>query len=590
MTACATRGTDSFTPLADASGNAAATPSAKVAAAARTGSGTASGRSERKTDDDLPNVELDEDLLYKLLTAEIAAQRGDWETAFVGDLTAAQQTGDPRLARRAAEIAMAAKQPDEALAAVRLWRKLAPDSDEALQYYLSFLIVTDNLADAKPILEQRLKEARPQTRGLLAFQIQRLLTRTKDKAAGFKLLQDVLAPYGDISETHLALAQGAHAAGDDNRARAEAQAALKVHPDSELAALTLAQVIPDRDASTKALADFLAAHPKSSEVRMAYARMLIEQKQYAAARKEFESLLKEKPDDLTSLFALGVLGVQTNDYKSAENYLNRYITVLSANPDDERDPTQALMLLAQLAEERGDSDAALKWLQQIEPGDSYLLAQMRRAQIIAKRGDVEGARRLLHEQNASGEKDKAQLIQAEGQILRDANRLNDALAVFKDGVRLYPDNTDLLYDYAMAAEKANKLDIMETSLRRLIQLAPHNQHAYNALGYSFAERNIRLPEAFELVQKALSLAPEDPFIMDSMGWVQFRLGKLKEAEELLRRAYTLRPDAEIAVHLGEVLWVKGERADAQKLWRDARSKDPQNDTLKSTLARLNVNL
>ena len=148
-------------------------------------------------------------------------------------------------------------------------------------------------------------------------------------------------------------------------------------------------------------------------------------------------------------------------------------------------------------------------------------------------------------------------------------------------------SSDLL---SMLAEKNQQFDLMESTLRKVIRLAPDSQHAYNALGYSLADRNLRLQEAHDLIQKALSLAPEDPFIMDSMGWVQFRLGRLKEAEALLRRAYEIRPDVEIAAHLGEVLWVKGQRADAEKLWRDARKKDPQNDTLKNTLARLNVNL
>jgi Flp pilus assembly protein TadD len=168
--------------------------------------------------------------------------------------------------------------------------------------------------------------------------------------------------------------------------------------------------------------------------------------------------------------------------------------------------------------------------------------------------------------------------------------LKEALDVLNAGIKRFPNNTDLLYDYAMLAEKSNQLEVMETALRKIMQLAPDNQHSYNALGYSLAERNIRLDEAFTLVEKALKLAPNDPFIMDSMAWVQFRMGKLKEAEALLRRAYELRPDAEIAVHLGEVLWVKGQKEDAQKLWRDAQTKDPQNDTLKSTLARFKLSL
>ncbi|GIZ50866.1 tetratricopeptide repeat protein [Noviherbaspirillum aridicola] len=545
---------------------------------------------EDKQEENLPAAELTEELLFKLLSSEIALQRGEWQSAYVTVMSAAQQTRDPRLARRAAEIALAAKQVDEAMAAVRLWRTIAPESDEAAQYYLSFAILGENLAEARPILEQRLKEARPQTRGLLAFQMQRLLARAKDKAAAFALLEDVLAPYGDLPEARLALAQAAFGNGDAERARKEAEAALRIKPDSELAALALAQVTPDKEAAVKRLQDFLNRYPNSRDVRLAHARMLVEMKEYGRARRDFEALLKNDPKDATSLYALGVLAAQTNDLKAAERYLTDYLAVVEEKPDEDRDPSQALLLLAQIAEERKDSAAVLKWLEQIEPGEAYLQAQLKRAQVMAKRGELEAARKLLRDLPAEGEREQAQLIIAEGQLLRDNNQLPAALEVLTQGLKRFPTSTDLLYDYAMLAEKSSLWEEMETSLRKIMQLAPENQHAYNALGYSLAERNIRLDEAYTLIEKALKLAPDDPFILDSMGWVQFRLGRLKEAEALLRRAYELRPDVEIAAHLGEVLWVRGQRDDAQKLWRDAQNKDPQNDTLKSTLARLNVRL
>lgn len=551
---------------------------------------TPAATSAAPVEDLLPEVALTEELMFKFLSAEIAAQRGEWQAAYVTMLTAAQQTRDPRLARRAAEIALNAKQAGETLSAIRLWRELAPHSEEAAQYYLGFLMLSDNLAEAQGIFEQRLKDVRPPARGLLMFQIQRLLARAKDKNAAFSMLEELLAPYHAVSEAHLALAQGALAKGDFVRARTEARAALEVKPDSELAALTLAQVTQDKGDATKFLASFLHAYPKARDVRIAYARILVEQKQYDKARHEFEILLKAQPQDLTTLYALGMLGTQTNDTKAAERYLVTYLKELAEHPDAERDPTQALLILAQIAEDRKDIEAALKWLAQVESGDAYLGAQIKRVQLIAKRDGVAAARAQLMELNPEGEREQAQVIVAEAQMLRDANQSLEALAVLSAGVKRFPDNTDLLYDYAMAAEKIDKLEIMEASLRKIMELAPDNQNAYNALGYSLAERNIRLQEAFVLIEKALKLAPEDPFIMDSMGWVQFRLGRSKEAEEMLRRAYALRPDPEIAVHLGEVLWVKGQKEDAQKLWRDANTKDPQNDTLKSTLARLQVRL
>ncbi len=538
----------------------------------------------------LPSVILTEDILFKLLTIEIAAQRGEWKTAYVTSLGLAQQTRDPRLAQRAMEIALGAKQHDETLAAIRVWRTLAPNSEQATQYFLGFLMLSDSLAEAQPIFEQRLGDISPASRSLLMFQIQRLLARAKDKPAGFAMLERVLTPYLSTPETRLVLAQGALASGDLARARREALSAQAAKPESELAALTLAQVTPDKAEAARGLQTYLTAYPKAREARLAHARLLVEQKQYAQARNDFEVLLKDNPQDLTTLYALGILSAQTQDNQAAEKYLTTYLNLLAAQSDEERDPTQALLLLAQLAEDRKDPETALKWLSQIDPGEAYLGAQIRRAQLIAKRGDLIGARNILSALKPESETEQIRVLVAEAHVLRDANRLPEALALLAGALKRFPNNTDLLYDQAMLAEKANQLDLMEKHLRQIIALAPKNQHAYNALGYSLADRSIRLPEAHALIAKALELAPQDPFIMDSMGWVHFRMGRLKEAEDLLRRAFALRDDPEIAVHLGEVLWVKGQREDAQKLWRGAKTKDPENDTLKNTLLRLRVSL
>ena len=541
-------------------------------------------------EDVLPSVTLTDELIFKILSAEIAFQRGDWQTGYIAELSAAQQTRDPRLARRAAEIAVSGKRIPEALSAVRLWRELAPNSDEATQYFVGFVLLGDNIEEVRPILTKRLADARPLTRPVVILQTQRMLAGAKNKEAAFVLLEALVAPYSGLSETHIALAQNAFLKGDKERASSEVRTALSIKPNSEIAVLTLAQISQDKDAAGKILNEFLVTYPKSIEVRKAYARSLVEQKEYEKARDQFQQLLELQPEDLTNLYALGMLDVQTNNYADAEKYLGIYLKQLATKPDDDRDPSQAILVLAQIAEERNDPETALKLLSQIESGDALIGAQVKRAQIVAKQGNLAEARHLLQQIKPEEEREKTLVILAESQILRDADQGSTAFALLEDALKRYPDNTDLLYDYAMVAEKANNLVVMEKALRRVIVLAPTNQNAYNALGYSFAERNIRLQEADVLVQKAAALAPDDPYIMDSLGWVQFRLGKLKEAEDLLRRAYAARPDAEIAVHLGEVLWVKGQKADAEKVWRDARAKDPKNDTLKSTLARLRINL
>jgi Flp pilus assembly protein TadD len=284
------------------------------------------------------------------------------------------------------------------------------------------------------------------------------------------------------------------------------------------------------------------------------------------------------------------LNAQTNHPKEAEKYLSQYVAALSKDENQRRDPTQALLVLSQLAEERNDIPAALKWLDQIDSGDAYVSAQIRRAQLTAKSGDMPGARQILANTETNGESDQSRLIMAEAQILRDANQSQESFNVLAAGLKRFPNNVDILYDYAMAADKLNDETTMESSLRKIIQLQPDNQQAYNALGYSFADRNVRLPEAFDLITKAMQLAPEDPFITDSLGWVQFRMGKLADAEATLAHAYALRADTEIGMHLGEVLWTEGKHDAALTIWRAVYKQEPSNEALNSTLTRLKIKL
>jgi len=541
----------------------------------------------------LPRVELSATMLQQLLKAEFAFRNGDWQGPYLTMLSLAQQTGDPRLARRAAEMAVAAKQADDTLAAVRLWYRLDPQSDEATQYYVGMVVTSDNIAELEPVFEGRLREAPANRRGVLLFQVQQLLGRAKDKDASIAMLERLIAPYQGTLEVHIVRAQIALVRNDKPKARMEAQAALALRPNSEIAMLMLAQVTDDEAAVMKLFDGFLQKYPEAREVRAAQARVLVNRKDYPRARQEFERLLKDQPDNAAHLYALGILATQMNDAPGAEGYFTRFVEVLGRNPEDERDPSRALLILSQLAEERGDLAGALQWLDKVPEGtdpQTLFNSQLRRAQLVAKQGDVAGARQLLTSLKPSEPARQAQVAAAEAQLLREANQLQEAYVLMEAASKRFPKNPDLLYDFALLAEKLGRVDVMEVQLREVMAQAPENHHAYNALGYSLAERNVRLQEAYGLVAKALEMSPDDPFIMDSMGWVHYRMGNLKEAENFLRRAYTLRRDPEIAVHLGEVLWQQGEKSAAQQLWREARAKDPDNDTLRTTLARLGLSL
>ncbi len=552
----------------------------------------AESQSDNEPVDGLPAVGLSEEVMFRYLSAEIALQRGNAFAAYATMLSIARSTNDPRLARRATEMAISGSLPTEALKAARVWHEVAPHSEEAAQVLLSLQLQNSRIDEAKQSLAKMLSSSTPATLPLAIGNVQRLLSRIPDRARAAALLKELLDPYRDVLDARLALAQMAMVGGDRAAAKKEVRDALTKFPSSEIAALMLAQITEDKAEASKTLSDFLKKNPTAREVRLAYSRMLFEQGKIADAKKEFQVLLQQAPNDQTALYALGLLSAQANELADAEKYLSAYITNLKGQPDRERDATQALMVLAQIAEDRNDDAGINQWLEMVPTlGQSGAVnAIIKRAQLQSKAGKLDEARKLLNQADVNNDDERVRLIIGEAQLLRDAGKLAEALQLIEDALELYKDNFDLLYELAMLAEKNQQFDLMESSLRKVIQLAPDSQHAYNALGYSLADRNLRLQEAHDLIKKALALAPEDPYIMDSMGWVEFRLGRLERAEELLRRAFAIKADPEIAAHLGEVLWARGREDEAKRLWRKAGGEDSKNDTLKNTLKRLQVKL
>jgi tetratricopeptide (TPR) repeat protein len=360
------------------------------------------------------------------------------------------------------------------------------------------------------------------------------------------------------------------------------RAALKLRPDWEAPALLAAAVL-SKSAPAEAtieLKKFIAANPKSVEAQLAYARSLYGEKKYAEALAEFQRMERASPGNPDVLYPLALLALDARDYANAETYFKK---LLSA---DVRDRNPVYLYLGQAAEEQKKYAQARDWWREIGRGEQYLPAQARIAQSFAKEGKIEEARTFLHSVVATNNQQRVQMILAEAQILRDANQNREAFDLLEKSLEKLPNHPDLLYESAMTAEKLSKLDVQETQLKKLIQLKPDYAHAYNALGYSLADRNERLTEARDLIEKALKIAPDDAAIIDSMGWVMYRLGDLPRAVELLKRAYEARPDAEIAAHLGEVLWQMNRKAEADRVWREALAKAPDDEMLKNTIKRL----
>jgi len=418
-----------------------------------------------------PNIVLTPEVMYKYLASELAFQRGEAFSAYATMLALARSTRDARLARRATEFAAAGSLSAEALKAARVWRELAPHSEEASQALVGLLVANGRVDEAKQMLSAQLAASTPEALPATIVSVQRQLARMTDRKRGMALLRELLEPYRDSLEALLTLAQTAMVSGERSVALTEARAALARHPSSEVAALTLAQVIEDKAESAKVLGDFLKANPKARDVRLAYSRMLFEQNRVDDARAEFETLLQQNPNDQTTLYALGLLSAQGGDLPSAEKYLAAYIATLDGQPDRERDASQALLVLAQIAEERNDTATSLKWLEMVDPGNAanYLAAAVKRAQLLAKSGRLDEARAVLHSLDIEGDDERAKLIVSEAQLLRDAGQLNEALKLVADALTSLKDNVDLLYEHAMLAEKANQLELMERELRRIMQ-------------------------------------------------------------------------------------------------------------------------
>lgn len=524
---------------------------------------------------------LSSELLYQFLLAEIAGQRGELTLASETLLDLAVKTHNPRIAQRATEMAIFARKPAAALKSAQLWLENDPDSRRARQTYVSLLIDAGRLEEARPHLEWLLKNS-GRSVGASFLQLPSLLLRHQDKPAVLALIAKLAASYPSVPEASYALAQVAWHAGQLEQALQAADAALRLKPGWEAAALLKGQIL-QRKGDDRVLGywqDFLAQHPDARKVRLALARQYARVGRLQASRAQFEILRRQGQNTPEILVSLGLLAMQMKDLDAAEGYFEEALA------HEEADRDQVKMYLGQLSEARRRYEAALAWYRSVHD-DRYLFdATLKAAVVLGKLGRVDEGRALLAGLSADTDAERIQIIQAEAQMLQEAGDYEQAFAVLSRGLKVMPKAPELLYDRAMAAEKLNRLDVLERDLRLLIRLKPDYAHAYNALGYTLADRTDRIAEAIELLRQALKLAPDDPFILDSMGWALFKAGRIDEAVHYLKRAYTMRPDPEIAAHLGEVLWVRGERKEARRIWQSSLQAHPDNETLRKTLSRL----
>ena len=563
------------------------------------------------------NSKLDAALFYQLLIGEIELRSGEAGTAYQVLLDAARKSKDPQLFRRATDIALQGRAGDQALAAAVAWRTALPTSVEAHRYVIQLLVILNRVPETAEVMKSLLSvtpasELVAQINGLPRF-----FNRAADRAAAAKTVEQALRPYAAGNNSTavqnavvVTQARGLFMAGDAQGALALAQRAHAQDATADGPALLAMEMIPGTVGAEALVQNFLKSKPQSDDIRTLYSRVLTSSQRLADALVQIEGVTRNQPQQAAPWLMQGALQLELRQPKDATVSLTQFVTLTQADSNgaapamqvatvsedgDEAPPpdqglTQAWLMLAQAAELQKDAAGAEAWLAKISNPAQALAVQTRRASLLAKQGKVSQARELIRKTPELSENDGRAKVLAEVQLLRDLKMWGDAATLLKAANQKYADDIDLIYEESMVSEKLNRFDDMERLLRRVMVLKPDHQHAHNALGYSLAERNLRLPEAKALILKALEIAPGEPFITDSLGWVEYRLGNRAESLRLLRGAYQSRPDVEIAAHLGEVLWVNGERDEARRVLRDARTRDASNEVLSETLARLKVDL
>lgn len=528
------------------------------------------------------------EFVFRYLAAEIAGQRGELglSTKLFFDL--AKSSRDVRLAERAAKVAMYSKNAQAALETAKLWLELDANSTEAQQAATQLYVINGDLIAAKPLLQKLLEKEESRANGFLY--LNSLLSHQANKTTVLQLVQDLAAPYPQMAEAHYTIGQAAFQANNLQLALSETIRANQLRPNWEIAAIQQAEILysASPDQAISFYRSFLNNTPDANDARLNLARMLIKQSRFNEAKPELLKLSKLANSNPEILLVVGLLSVQSNEFADAEKYFLQALnsTIKSKDP--------IYLYLGQIAEKNKNDAEAINWYSKVQqPGekssiqqaDHYLDAKLSMANVMSRTQGADAAIRMLDELENLSDAQLAQVITLQANLLAQAKRFQESYELLSKAVANIPNSNELIYDYAMAAERVQQFAVLETQLRKLIKVKPDFAQAYNALGYSFADRNVKLEEANKLIAKALELSPNDHYIMDSMGWVQYRLGNLDKAFEYLNKAYNLQNDAEIAAHLGEVLWKQDKQDEASKIWQDALKANPENDVLVKTIKK-----
>lgn len=536
---------------------------------------------------------LDATLFYQLLLGELNVRSGSPGSGFSFILDAARKTKDPALFQRAVDLALQSRSGESALQAAQAWRNAIPGATEANRYLLQILLVLNRLDEAGTALSVSIRELPADEQNAAIASLPRIFARVPDKKLAADTVEKaLLAALNQTSTAATAwttVGRMRRDAGQLAMAVEATRAGHKADPTASgplILALSLATEAPL--VMTPLLAQAMLGDMQP-ELRLGYARHLIGQTQQAEALRQLTRLNADHPLFADGWLVHGLLLKDAGQLTEAEQKLRQHVELTLGSRDKETQPglSEALMALAQMAQRQGRLPQAEQWLAQVPAEADPIKLASRRADLLTQQGRLAEARQGLMQIKTTNSEQATRKALALSFWLRENKLADEAYAVVKEALESQPQNTDLMSELAMVSEKLKRFDDMEKVLRELMKRKPEDPQAFNALGYSLADRNVRLDEARQLITLALKLAPDDAYIQDSLGWVAFRQGKNTESLKILQAAYKSRPDAEIAAHLGEVLWAMGQRQEAAKIWREGLLLKADNDTLLETMKRFN---
>lgn len=526
------------------------------------------------------STDLSPELFYKLMLAEIAGQRGQVGIAVKQYLAAARESRDPKIIERAARIAVYARDSKSALEAAQLWVDTQPESVEAHQVAAAMQLREGNAEQAQIHLEKVIT-LRQKGKHNAFMLITSLLSKERDKQMAMNVMEQLVANHQQNHEALYAYSQLGLLVGELDKALVAAEKVRNLKPDWVKAQILYSSILHRQGKKAKALAELkqsIEDHPDSVVLRDYYARRLVDEKKYAEARNQFQILLEDKPGNSEARYALALLTLQTRDYDVSESHFKRLYK-------GGKRVNESGYYLGQIAEQQEQTDAAIKWYTTVDVGHYQIEAQIRIALLESKKGLLAEARDRLRSINATTLELEQRLFLAEGEMLRDAKQHQAAFDLYSEGLAKMPDNTSLLYARALTAEKIERIDVTFSDLGKIIKTEPNNAQALNALGYTLVDRTKRLKEGLAYIERAYKLKPEDAAILDSMGWANYRMGRYAEALKHLRKAFVKLGDAEIAAHLGEVLWVMGDEDEARTVWDEATQATPSHQLLLDVIKR-----